>query len=131
MSNQTKKNIMSNRLYSGNNESNFVNALTILGGIVTFITVIVIGFFYSSFVCGFVGMKLWSWFVVPVFGLPALTWAQSYGISLVASLYTHQLFTPTNKDEREPHEKISHGIIHFIHPWLILFIGWICKNLFL
>jgi hypothetical protein len=83
------------------------------------------GFLYGVFVAGFVGMKLWAWYIVPVFGLKALTIVQAWGIALLASLWTHQFFTNTNKDERSDGEKIAYFLAMFASPWLTLLFGWI------
>jgi len=83
------------------------------------------GFLYGVFAMGFVSMKLWAWFVVPVFGLKALTITQAYGLAMIASLWTHQFFINTNKDERETAEKVGHLIGVLLTPWMALFFGWL------
>jgi hypothetical protein len=103
---------------------------SIVGSIV-FLILFVLAFLYGAFAMGFVGMKLWAWFVVPVFGLPALSWGQSYGLALIVGLYTHQLHVNTNKDERESHTKIGHAIGAILIPWFFLLVGWIGKTYFI
>ncbi len=90
-----------------------------------------LGLLYGILVTGFVGMKLWAWFVVPIFGLPTLSIVQAWGIALLIGLWTHQLHATTNKDEREPSQKYATAIMAILSPWIILFFGWIGKVLFL
>lgn len=44
----------------------------------------------SSILNGWVLTKLWAWFVVPVFGLPALGVATAVGLGLIVHHLTHQ-----------------------------------------
>jgi hypothetical protein len=90
-----------------------------------------LGLLYGVFAGGFVGMKLWTWFIVPVFGAKALTIVQAWGIALLVSLWTHQTQILTNKDEREPYEKILALFGMVINPWIVLLIGWAGKSLFM
>ncbi len=39
---------------------------------------------------GFVLIKLWAWFVIPLFALPVLSLPAAMGISLVVGYLTHQ-----------------------------------------
>lgn len=38
-------------------------------------------------ICMFFIMWGWSWFMVPVFGMEALTWGQAFGFSLLANCF--------------------------------------------
>ena len=82
-------------------------------------------FLYGVFSAGYVGMKLWTWYIVPVFGLPTLKIVQAWGIALLASLWTHQNFTNTNEDKRTTEQKIVYSTLVLISPWLTLLVGWI------
>lgn len=121
---------MSNKLYNENNDvgSSF---LKLIGGLFLVGVTFCLTYLYTAFAIGYVGMNLWSWFVVPVFGLPAISWGQSYGIALILNLYTHKPNVNTNKDEREKSEKIGYAIGTLIAPWVLLFAGWIGKTFFL
>lgn len=124
---------MSNRLYSSENEdvsltAAGVKAIAVLLGV---FTMVFLAYLYGAFAMGFVGMKLWAWFIVPVFGLPALTWGQAYGIALLVGLFTHQVHLPTNKDERTTTEKAVHAIGACLIPWACLLFGYLGKIWFL
>lgn len=79
---------------------------------------------YGAFSVGFVGMKLWAWYVVPVFSLPALTWVQAFGISLLVRLLTYSP-VPTGKDA-----KLNVGGV-LLYPWIVLLLGWLVKIILL
>ena len=56
---------------------------------------------------GWVLSVTWQWFVVPIFGLPALSVLQAISIMIVASLLTHQSTQSSkNKDEQNTLGKI-------------------------
>lgn len=124
---------MNNKLYIENDKpSNFIV------GVVKLIGILALGFvsigllyLYSAFSLGYVGMILWAWFIVPVFGLPALSWGQAYGIALLTGLYCQRYQNNTNKDERTTSEKVGQTIGLLLSPWLVLLAGWIAKIWFL
>jgi hypothetical protein len=124
---------MSNKLYSKDDENYDIGSsfLKLMGGLFLIGVTFCLTYLYTAFAIGYVGMNLWAWFVVPVFGLPAISWGQSYGIALVLGLYTHKLNINTNKDEREKPEKIGHAIASLIFPWIFLLAGWVGKTFFL
>ncbi len=68
----------------GENEDSWAYTL---GGVVFAIPLQVL----SAFVRGWAVAKLWGWFVVPVFGLPALSYAAAYGLALLVTLLTYQI----------------------------------------
>lgn len=71
---EARKNHMKDRLTAG------VVASAIMGGALLIAIVIVWGAFWT----GLTLSALWGWFITPVFGLPALSIAQAYGLALVA-----------------------------------------------
>ncbi len=74
---------------------------------------------------GFVLVKLWSWFIVPVFHLPLLTYAPAIGLSLVVGFLVYQ-YHSDEADQRPAGEKFTHAcIISFIYPLIVLMIGWV------
>ena len=100
----------------------------IVGGIVIGLGVL---FFFvglmaiSAILNGFVLVKLWSWFIVPTFGLPALSIPLAIGIALTAKFITQDLSTINNaKKEGSGWTPI---VITFINPFLVLLVGWIVK----
>lgn len=70
---------------------------------------------------GFVLTKLWAWFVVPFFGLPALSIPLAIGISLLIGFLAQ---SPTAKDVESGDWKKSFSI-SILSPLITLFIGWI------
>lgn len=72
---------------------------------------------------GYVLSVLWGWFIVPVFGLPALTIPVAIGIALVISFLTHQL--NLNDGDETGWKQLAFS---FLHPLLTLLAGWIVKQ---
>ena len=68
--------------------------LAILGGAVGIFALLVI----SSLLRGFVLVKIWGWFIVPLFHLPVLTLLPAIGLALVVGFMTYQY--QYSKDER-------------------------------
>lgn len=67
---------------------------------------------------------LWGWFVVPLFGLPALGVAQAIGFSVTVGLIVHQYVPSKDKDTWAPLATT------FLTPLLAVLIGWIVKGWF-
>lgn len=102
----------------------------IIGGIlgICFVgTILGVTVLYSIWAYAYVGNILWEWFMVPIFGLPALTLAKAFGISILVRLWTLQYFTSKDKDERDNKEKIMELVGRIISPWYFLLMGWIAK----
>jgi len=91
--------------------------------------------FIQCVVGGYVGAKLWLWFIVPIFGLPALSIAQVVGISSVVQYFSGQLTTvsllydlkkSTSIEEQSPWMLLAEGLLRtVVLSSLILFLGWI------
>lgn len=65
---------------------------------------------------------IWGWFVVPTFGVPALSIPTAIGISIVLSLLTHQ------PDLRKENGDFSKAFTYlFLRPFLVVGIAWIVK----
>lgn len=73
----------------------------------------------------FVLVKLWAWFVVPVFALPVLTLAPSAGLALTASW----LLRPwPQADEKPFKERLAElSVRAFTAPLIALFLGWLIQ----
>lgn len=82
---------------------------------------------WGAFWAGLAASVLWSWFAVPIFGLPALGVAQAYGIALVLRSFrgmTHE----DSKTDRSVGEVFARCIM--LPPLmcgLLLLCGWVAK----
>ncbi|MGC3984817.1 MAG: hypothetical protein QM777_08865 [Pseudorhodoferax sp.] len=85
---------MTTSTLNGKTQTTGIAASAILGGLAAIIFAIV----WAGFWSGLAVSVLWGWFVVPLFGLPALSIAQAYGIALLVGLLTHQE-SKADKDE--------------------------------
>lgn len=80
----------------------------------------------SIAVNAFVLMKLWAWFIVPLFGLSELALWEAAGVALVIALLTHQETSTTNSDENSLSNSIARLVSKvFVSPLIYLLFGWI------
>lgn len=97
--------------------------LSVIGGVVGIGALIV----FSSIWRGYSLSVLWSWFMVPIFGLPALSIASAIGVALVVGFITHQPDT-TKDDESFADKTVKAVVFAVLYPPLMLGIGWIVKQ---
>lgn len=115
-----------------NDLSEKVSTGVVIGGAIFMVLFIFVLFgLYGAWAGAFVGVKLWAWFVAPVFGLPLLTLPQAFGISLLCHFWTWQHFSSKCKDERPAGERIGELVGLVAAPWVTLLFGWVCKTYFL
>ena len=68
---------------------------------------------------------LWSWFVIPMFGLQPLTIAVAFGLCLFVALFSRR----TNSDEEnEKMKSWQYWAVNAVSPLAILGLGWIAKQ---
>jgi hypothetical protein len=70
----------------------------------------------------FVLMVLWGWFIVPL-GVKAVGMAHAIGLTLIASLLTHQ--APSDLDDRDRISKSMRWSI--AGPAIALVVGWVAR----
>lgn len=99
------------------NTSFGVAALLAIGGIAGFLTIAAT----QIIVSGIVITVLWSWFVTPLFGLPALSIPYAIGLSLI----THYMTFQYTGDESE--DKAKYWLTMFLRPCLTIIVGYIVK----
>lgn len=74
---------------------------------------------------GYVLSVLWGWFIVPVFGLPALSIPVAIGLALVVSFLTKDVTIDDSSDKQNAGKKL---VVIMLRPLLVLFTGWIVKQ---
>lgn len=86
---------------------------------------------YGIFAYGFVAVKLWAWFVVPVFHTE-----YAFGILQAAGLFMFvRFFTSTHTtridstDERPMSDKVAEVFVPIVTPWATLLLAWILKSM--
>jgi hypothetical protein len=73
---------------------------------------------------GFVMMKIWQWFAVPVFGVQQIALVPAIGIGLLISFLTHQHIP--QPEGREISKVIGESIGEAVlYPIIVLFFGWV------
>lgn len=92
---------------------------TVFGVIVIFYLIVL----YTLFSEGFVALKLWNWFLLPIFpNLPHLIYIQMIGIILaVAAIKPRN--TPTYKVDEENRNR--NLFFSLIAPWVALLIAYV------
>lgn len=100
--------------------------MVILLAIVGFFTTWVLGSIYS----GWILKTLWSWFVVPTFGLPGLSIASAIGLGLVVRWLTYVHRPESGEEEAKSFgEKWLAAVLTSVVVGLLcLLVGWICKQ---
>ena len=115
----------------GNKSEKFALGLVVTGTVIGVLILFALMGLYGAWAGAFVGVKLWAWFVVPIFGLPALTLPQAFGLSLLCHFWTWQHFSAKCKDERPIGEKVAEVVGLLIAPWFTLLMAWICHTYFM
>lgn len=82
-------------------------------------------FLYGAWAGAFVATHLWTWYVMPAFGVGSLKMIHAFGISLLVNYWTYHHRSRYTKDERETGEKVVEVLLLMCYPWLVLFLGWL------
>lgn len=78
---------------------------------------------YGSFAWGFVFMKLYYWFITPIFtGLPVITLYQFMGLGVVISTIVN---LPTQTEVKPELKAETNWFSLFLKPWGMLFFAWL------
>jgi hypothetical protein len=59
----------------------------------------------------FVALKLWGWFVVPNFGLPALSWSQMFGLDMLLTVLIVSTNHNTYREDATPAIRAFSGVV--------------------
>ena len=80
-------------------------------------------FIYGALSWGYVLLKFWSWFVLPVFpNMPHISFAQAVGLVFVFALITHK---DADYIKYEFKESITTQVVDSMAaPWLMLICAW-------
>lgn len=73
---------------------------------------------------GFILKTMWAWFIVPTFGLPALSIPVAIGICLIMAFLTHQI-PPKSEPGREMQDSLTRMFNGFLLSTVIFFVGWV------
>lgn len=86
---------------------------------------------YGIFAYGFVAVKLWAWFVVPIFHTE-----YTFGILQAAGLFMFVRFFTGNhnikvnsQDDRPIADKIAEVFVPILIPWATLLLAWLLKGM--
>jgi hypothetical protein len=76
---------------------------------------------------GWVVVKLWGWFVVPRFGAHPISIAEGIGLSLIASLVTHE-FTPDDESKSVEERTFERLVDSLLMAVLALLFGFVASR---
>lgn len=76
---------------------------------------------------GYVLTILWAWFIVPIFGLAAITIPQAIGLALIILFVTPTPSSSKSKDEFSTRVALA-IFLPFMLPAFVLLIGWIVNH---
>ena len=86
---------------------------------------------YGIFAYGYVAVKLWAWFVVPVFHTEF-----TFGILQAAGLFMFVRFFTNghtakidSTDSRPMSDKVAEVFVPIVTPWATLLLAWILKSM--
>jgi hypothetical protein len=88
-------------------------------------------FFFATaiveiFTFGWAASKLWGWFIVPIFGVPALGYVQACGVRFAVRFFVQstKLKKEDKEDTREASEKLAEAlIVALILPLMVVGMG--------
>ena len=80
---------------------------------------------FTMFIRGFVTMKLWYWFAVPL-GLPQLSYVAITGIALLV-LYATTTSKYNPKEDTSLEAWIGHIVYYFLFNATVLGLGWVVQ----
>jgi len=100
--------------------------LTFLGALV----LLPLLWLYGIFAYGFVAIKLWAWFVVPIFHTD-ITFGifQAAGLFMFVRFFTTEYKMPVTNPDETTGQKIASAIFLIAVPWTVLLFAWILKSI--
>lgn len=94
------------------------NPMAVLGSLCFVVLVIV----WSAVWTGITLSVTWGWFVAPKFGLPIISIAEAYGLSLIVGIFRNQ-----SKPDDAAKAFAEVAVLAPFKAMLILGVGWIVK----
>lgn len=98
-----------------------------VAALIGMLAAIPLSLFWGALCGSFALSVLWGWFVVPLFGLPALSMAYAYGVALVFRAAAGMRSEP--KSEKKLGQLIAERfILPPVFAAVLLLAGWIAKS---
>jgi len=80
---------------------------------------------FSAVSKGYVLSVLWGWFIVPIFGAPALGVVPAIGLAVMLAYLSYRAYGH-QKDERSWSDQfLERSVMSVVHPSFALCFGWI------
>lgn len=99
----------------------FLFAVAIIAGMVI----------YGAFSWGYVLMKFWHWFLIPVFPtLQPIFYFQAIGLYMcIALIKSSHAKKPLKKELYDEDQSLTVKILNFLSPWILLTMGFFIHQL--
>lgn len=92
------------------------------GYFMAMVLILVLGMLWAGYVLSI----LWAWFMVPAFGLPAISIPLALGIALIVSYLTREI--TTDRTDKPYAEMLAFkAVIATLKPFFALITGWIIR----
>ena len=95
--------------------------MAVIGILVTFIGLAILVTVLNAWAL----VKLWSWFIVPLFDLPPLSVPFAIGIALVAGLFAPLSNNENKKQNKSTSDAVSNVIVVMLRPVPAVLVGYI------
>ena len=79
----------------------------------------------SAIASGMVLVKMWEWFVIPIFHLPPLTVGYALGIASIVSYMTYQSIDCSEPDRTPIENAVRSWVSALMRPLVTLLFGWL------
>lgn len=100
--------------------------MKVLGYITSIIGLLTAGVFIK----GFTAMKLWAWFIAPLFNVPELSLLSAYGLAMFASMIAMSKSGKSVDKDKAFWEQMLQSLIEMlVINGMYLGLGWIVKSL--
>ena len=96
-------------------------------GIVSFLVLAIV---FGALIQGYVLSKFWAWFIVPKFGLPALSILEAFALMLTAKLVTGKAFEVSKEvNKTKSMSESGKDVLKFLAICgFMLLMGWILSS---
>ena len=85
---------------------------------------------YGIFSYGFAIVKLWTWFVVPVFHPDVkLGIMQAAGLFMFVRFFTSDHKLPKFNEKDSDESKVAAVFLPLVIPWMAVIFGWVLKSI--
>jgi uncharacterized BrkB/YihY/UPF0761 family membrane protein len=98
-------------------------------GLLFVMPIAIASFAYTTFSYGYVGMRLWEWFIIPIFHMNPITILQCAGIFIFVRLFVYVPSKPVKNVTETTADTWGYYIGVVLLPWAMFIFGYIIHKL--